>query len=141
MNHFSLSDQPIDPARFRAELENHEAGALVCFEGRVRRYNDNREVDRLAYEAFGPLAEKEGYRILEETRDQFDILGVACVHRTGLLALGDLAVWVGVVSAHRAEAFDACRYVIDEVKNRVPIWKKEHYRDGDSGWVNPRPEP
>jgi molybdopterin synthase catalytic subunit len=59
-----------------------------------------------------------------------------CIHRVGSLDLGDMAVWVGVSSAHRAEAFDACRYIIDEVKHRLPIWKKEHYRSGNSGWVN-----
>jgi molybdopterin synthase catalytic subunit len=64
------------------------------------------------------------------------VIKAACVHRTGSLAIGDLAVWVGVSSQHRAEAFAACRYIIDEVKHRVPIWKKEHYVNGDSGWVN-----
>jgi molybdopterin synthase catalytic subunit len=59
-----------------------------------------------------------------------------CIHRVGALGLSDMAVWVGVSSAHRGEAFDACRFIIDEVKHRVPIWKKEHYRSGDSGWVN-----
>ncbi|HWA87721.1 MAG TPA: molybdenum cofactor biosynthesis protein MoaE, partial [Opitutus sp.] len=89
----------------------------------------------LDYAAFGELAEREGARILEEARAKFDVLAIACVHRVGALKIGDLAVWVGVVAAHRGAAFDACRYVIDEAKARVPIWKKEHYTDGASEWV------
>jgi molybdopterin synthase catalytic subunit len=137
MIHFALSDRPIDDVQLRTRLENREGGALVVFEGRVRRQNEDRVVARLEYEAFAPLAEKEGNRILEETRQQFDILAVVCVHRTGTLELGDTAVWIGVVTRHRGAAFEACRHVIDEVKERVPIWKKEHYADGDSGWINP----
>ena len=80
--------------------------------------------------------EREGERILAEARQRFGVARVACAHRVGPLAIGELAVWVGVSAAHRGEAFDACRYIIDEVKHRVPIWKKEYYQDGDSGWVN-----
>jgi molybdopterin synthase catalytic subunit len=90
----------------------------------------------LAYEAFEALAIKEGERIVREAIAKFGVVNAACVHRVGDLAIGDLAVWVGVSSRHRAEAFAACRYIIDEVKHRVPIWKKEHYVNGDSGWVN-----
>ena len=68
--------------------------------------------------------------------ERFGVRGARCVHRLGELGLGEVAVWVGVASGHRAEAFAACRYIIDEVKHRLPIWKKEHYLDGDSGWVN-----
>ena len=82
------------------------------------------------------LANKEGERIVKEAIERFGVLKAACVHRVGSLAIGDIAVWVGVSSKHRAEAFAACRYIIDEVKHRVPIWKKEHYVNGDSGWVN-----
>lgn len=135
MESFILSDLPIDPVRLRDQLENHEAGALVAFEGRVRRHNADREVIRLDYEAFGPLALKEGTRIMEEAHRRFPIVSALCVHRTGTLELGDLAVWVGVISRHRSAGFDACRMIIDEVKQRVPIWKKEHYADGDSGWI------
>ena len=93
-------------------------------------------VTRLEYEAFEALAVKEGERIVEEARQRFPILQAACVHRVGSLDIGELAVWVGVSAQHRDEAFAACRYIIDEVKHRVPIWKKEHYLNGDSGWVN-----
>jgi len=67
---------------------------------------------------------------------RFGLDHAECVHRTGALEIGDVAVWVGVSAAHRGEAFDACRHIIDEIKHRVPIWKKEYYTDGDSGWVN-----
>ena len=90
----------------------------------------------LDYEAFGALAEREGACILEEARTKFQIVNVACVHRVGSLQIGDLAVWVGVAAAHRGAAFDACRYVIDEAKARLPIWKKEHYVSGASEWIN-----
>jgi molybdopterin synthase catalytic subunit len=112
------------------------AGGYVSFEGWVRDHNEGKAVTRLEYEAFEALAVKEGERILGEAAKRFPIKHALCIHRVGALALTDMAVWVGASSAHRGEAFDACRYIIDEVKHRVPIWKKEHYRDGDSGWVN-----
>jgi molybdopterin synthase catalytic subunit len=90
----------------------------------------------LEYEAFQELAVKEGERIVADALRRFPVKHALCIHRIGTLALSDMAVWVGVSSAHRREAFDACRFIIDEVKHRVPIWKKEHYRSGDSGWVN-----
>ena len=102
----------------------------------MRDHNEGRRVTHLEYEAFEPLAVKEGERVLAEAVERFSVERVACVHRVGDLALGDMAVWVGVSARHRHEAFLACRYIIDEVKHRLPIWKKEHYEDGDSGWVN-----
>lgn len=138
---FSLSTTVVDPAALRAAMADARAGGFVSFEGWVRNLNEGRAVLRLEYEAFGELAEKEGKRILEAARQSFGVFDIRCVHRTGLLELGDLAVWVGVSSRHRGAAFDACRYVIDEVKTRVPIWKKEHYSDGESGWVNCRTSP
>jgi len=102
----------------------------------VRNHNEGHEVTRLEYEAFEALAIKEGERIINEATQKFGVLKAACVHRVGELGIGDVAVWVGVSSAHRGEAFDACRYIIDAVKHRLPIWKKEHYVNGDSGWVN-----
>ena len=90
----------------------------------------------LDYEAYVPLAEKEGDRILGEAREKFAILGARCVHRIGSLALGDLAIWVGVAAEHRGPAFEACRYIVDEAKARVPIWKKERYAGGATAWIN-----
>lgn len=136
VSRFEIVAEPIDPRRLQAELEHQSAGASVCFEGWVRDHNDGRQVIALDYEAYAPIADKEGQRILEEAMERFGLYAARCQHRAGALQLGDCAVWVGVCSAHRGAAFDACRYIIDEVKSRVPIWKKEHYGEGDSGWIN-----
>jgi molybdopterin synthase catalytic subunit len=133
---FRFCQRPIDTESARRELADLGAGGYVSFEGWVRDFNEGREVTRLEYEAFQELAVKEGERILAEAAVRFPIKHALCIHRVGSLALADMAVWVGVSAAHRGEAFGACRFIIDEVKHRVPIWKKEHYRDGDSGWVN-----
>jgi molybdopterin synthase catalytic subunit len=132
---FRLSSVPIDGAALRAALENSAAGACVMFEGVVRDHNDGRSVLRLEYEAYPALALREGEAILREAGERFNILGASCVHRAGALEIGGMAVWVGVVAAHRGEAFDACRYIIDTVKQRVPIWKREFYADGTVEWV------
>jgi molybdopterin synthase catalytic subunit len=133
---FLFTQTPIDVEQARSALTDLGAGGYVSFEGWVRDQNEGREVTRLEYEAFQELALKEGDRIIAEALRRFPIKHARCIHRVGSLNLGDMAVWVGVSSAHRGEAFDACRFIIDEVKHRVPIWKKEHYRSGDSGWVN-----
>jgi molybdopterin synthase catalytic subunit len=134
--HFRFTEGPIDTERARRELQTLSAGGYVSFEGWVRDLNEGQAVTRLEYEAFQELAVKEGDRIVAEALRRFPIKHALCIHRVGSLELGDMAVWVGVSSAHRGEAFDACRFIIDEVKHCVPIWKKEHYRSGDSGWVN-----
>jgi molybdopterin synthase catalytic subunit len=138
---FSLSETAIDGATLARELAQAHAGACVTFEGWVRDHNEGRAVLRLGYQAYAPLALAEGERILAEARTKFAIVDAACVHRVGTLEIGELAVWVGVSAAHRGAAFDACRYVIDEVKRRVPIWKNEHYADGESGWLHPDTTP
>lgn len=133
---FALSATPLDPRQMGRQLVDSHAGACVTFEGWVRDHNDGRAVQALDYEAYAELAEKEGARIIEEAKAKFAVQAIHCVHRIGSLAIGDLAVWVGVSAAHRGAAFDACRYVIDEAKARVPIWKKEHYVSGASEWIN-----
>ena len=137
MSRFELADSVIDITRLSAVLRNDRAGAFASFEGWVRDHNDGRAVDGLRYEAYATLAEKEGERVMQEALQKFAIVDALCTHRTGDLAVGDLAVWVGVSAAHRGAAFDACRYIIDEVKSRVPIWKHERYREGDTGWLHP----
>jgi adenylyltransferase/sulfurtransferase len=133
---FRFSSTPIDESALRAELSDPACGGYAAFEGWVRNHNEGLRVHTLEYEAFEPLAIKEGERIIAEAISRFGVEHAACVHRIGALAIGDKAVWVGVTARHRDEAFRACRYIIDEVKHRVPIWKKEHYENGDSGWVN-----
>jgi molybdopterin synthase catalytic subunit len=131
-----FTQSAIDTQSARRELLDLGAGGYVSFEGWVRDHNEGLEVTRLEYEAFEELGLKEGERIIAEALLRFPVRHALCIHRLGSLALSDMAVWVGVSSAHRGEAFDACRFIIDEVKHRLPIWKKEHYRSGDSGWVN-----
>jgi molybdopterin synthase catalytic subunit len=133
---FRFTHEPIDPGSFRPLLDDSAAGGYCSFEGWVRNHNEGRAVLRLEYEAYESLGVKEGERILAEAAERFAIRKAACVHRVGRLEIGEMAVWVGVSAAHRDAAFAACRYIIDEVKDRVPIWKKEHYAAGESGWIN-----
>lgn len=133
---FGFSSVAFDPQPLREQLADPTAGGYASFEGWVRNHNEGHAVVRLEYEAFEALASLEAERIIAEATARFGIVKAACVHRVGSLAIGELAVWVGVSARHRAEAFAACRYIIDELKHRVPIWKKEHYVNGDSGWVN-----
>ncbi len=126
----------IDTAALRAELADPACGGYAAFEGWVRDHNEGQRVRQLEYEAYEQLAVREAERIVAEARTRFAVVHAACAHRLGDLAVGELAVWVGVSAPHRHEAFLACRYIIDEIKQRLPIWKKEHYAGGDSGWVN-----
>ena len=131
-----VTSSEIDIAMCSQQLINSSAGAFAGFEGWVRNYNDGHKVLQLEYEVYTPIAESEGRKIIQEAKERFDILDAQGIHRSGLLEIGECAVWVGVSSAHRNEAFDACRYIIDHIKVRLPIWKKEYYENGDSGWVN-----
>lgn len=131
-----ITSEAIDPDALRRQLFDPGAGAYCAFEGWVRNRNEGRDVKRLEYEAYEPLAVAEGKKILSEAAERFPLLDARCVHRVGMLEIGECAVWVGVAAPHRDEAFRACRFIIDALKVRLPIWKKEHYVDGDSGWVN-----
>ena len=137
MARFALSDAAIEIAVLQAALRDPRAGACASFEGWVRDHNDGRAVIGLRYEASAELAVREGEAILAEALARFDIVDAACVHRIGDLAIGELAVWVGASAAHRDAAFTACRWIIDEVKARVPIWKHERYAEGQPGWLHP----
>jgi molybdopterin synthase catalytic subunit len=132
---FEISENVIDTGVLRDQVLAPESGAFVCFEGWVRNRNEGMAVQALEYSAYKPLAEKEGARILAEAREKFGIAHAVCRHRVGHLVIGEIAVWVGVSSGHRGDAFSACRYIIDEVKARVPIWKREHYVDGLDEWI------
>ena len=127
---FGVSNERIDVEQLRDEIKNPGSGGVCVFEGWVRNQNEGRTVKRLEYEVYEPLAILEGEKVIAEAMQQFPFLEANCVHRSGLLEIGDCAVWVGVSSPHRDEAFKACRFIIDEIKSRLPIWKKEHYVDG-----------
>ncbi|HEY9681225.1 MAG TPA: ThiF family adenylyltransferase [Oculatellaceae cyanobacterium] len=133
---FSVTDSVIDIDSLHNGLRNSKAGAFTSFEGWVRDHNEGNSVANLHYECYEALAVKEGLRVIAEAKEKFEIVDATCSHRVGSLNIGDLAVWVGVTAAHRGAAFDACRYIIDQIKLRLPIWKKEQYTDGTSTWVN-----
>lgn len=133
---FAIADSRIAVDELRVQMADPGAGGYCVFEGWVRNENEGQRVQRLEYEAYEPLAVVEGEKVIAEAKQRFPHLVAHCVHRTGMLEIGDCAVWVGVAAPHRDEAFKACRYIIDEIKTRLPIWKKEHYVGGDSGWVN-----
>lgn len=112
-----------------------QAGGIALFAGVVRDHDHGRGVERLSYSAH-PSADAELRRVCEKIVADFDVTAVAAVHRVGDLAIGDLAVVVGVSCPHRAEAFTACRALIDELKQSVPVWKYQLFGDGESEWVN-----
>jgi molybdopterin synthase catalytic subunit len=134
---FSLTQEPIDPVAMAAGLDDPRAGAVLTFEGRVRNHNAGHAVGHLEYQAYPALALATGQRILDEEVARHGIMGAHAVHRTGPLQIGDLAVWVGVASAHRGPAFDAARAIMERLKYELPIWKKETYADGRTEWVGP----
>ncbi len=133
---FELTDRPIDSTALQARLTAPEAGALTVFEGRVRNHHLGQPVTKLEYEAFDDLARLEGEAIVSEAERIYAGAKVLCVHRTGPLQIGEAAVWIGVASAHRQTGFAACRHVIEELKLRLPVWKKEHHPGGAAEWVN-----
>ena len=133
---FAITTDRIEPEALKAALEAAEAGACVCFEGWVRNVNEGEAVGALEYETHAGIALREGEAVLEEALSRFGIVAARGIHRVGRLEIGDCAVWIGVSAGHRAAAFDACRWIIDEIKERLPIWKKEHYLKGDTAWVN-----
>ena len=138
MKRFVFSRESVSAEKVRRLVTDDASGAYVAFEGWVRNHNEGLQVRRLEYEAYESLGVKEGERIIAAAEQRFGISTMYCVHRLGQLEIGDMAVIVGVSTPHRGEAFDACRFIIDAVKYRVPIWKKEHFADGEV-WVNSTP--
>ena len=134
---FSLVGHAIDIPSLAAELGDPAAGAVVTFDGRVRNHNAGQPVSHLEYQAYPALAISTGQRILEEEAARHGVLAVQAAHRTGPLAIGEVAVWVGVASAHRGPAFDAARAIMERLKYELPVWKKETYADGRTEWVGP----
>jgi molybdopterin synthase catalytic subunit len=135
-----LRDCPIVPSEVTAHVAHGGAGAIDLFVGLVRDVNDARPVVRLEYQAYAPMAIAEMRRICEEIEAHFQGVRVAVAHRTGSLEVGDIAVVCAASAVHRGEAFEACRKLIDEIKHRVPIWKREHGPDGAYwvGWQDAR---
>lgn len=131
---FKIVSEPIIVQDLR-ETTLDEVGGIVTFEGRVRNNNQGKKVIELEYEAFPEMAELEGNKIILEAKQKFAIEDAVCVHRTGTLTIRDLAVWIVVYARHREAAYRASEYIIDQVKTRVPIWKKEFYEDGETDWV------
>lgn len=133
---FSLSSEAIRAEELKASVANPQSGACVIFEGWVRNHNEGKPVASLEYEGYEALCNNEAQTIFEEAKRHFAIETIHCEHRVGHLQIGDMAVWLGVTARHRGAAFEACQYIIDQVKARLPIWKKEHYADGHTEWVN-----
>jgi len=133
-----ITDQPIDKNKIISAAESLEAGALNVFIGTVRAKTANKKVIRLEYECYEPMAVSEIEKIFEEASQRWPILKVAISHRIGILQLGDEAVVLAVSTPHRKESFEACQYIIDTLKQTVPIWKKEVYEGGEE-WVSAHP--
>lgn len=133
---FQITDQPIDTAALVSQAESSSSGALVIFEGRVRNHHQGKEVTALDYSAHPILAQPEGQKLVEETLQKFpEVERIAASHRTGQLGIGEIAVAIAVTSPHRPAAFAACDYLALQLKNRLPVWKHEHFADGTRDWT------
>jgi molybdopterin synthase catalytic subunit len=131
-----ITAEAIEPAAVLAEVGAPADGAVVLFLGTVRDHNEGRPVRGMTYEAYARMAEQVLGRIVAEAAARAGTDRVAAVHRTGDLAIGDVSVAVAVSSPHRGDAFDAARHVIEEIKKRLPVWKREHYADGTARWLD-----
>jgi len=132
---FHITEEIIRTNNIELEFPSSKVGAKSIFEGIVRDNNLGKTVEKLEYQCYQELAIKEGSLILKEALQKYKIDDAFCVHRIGKLEIGETAVLVRVFAAHRDDSFHACRYIIDEVKTRVPIWKKEIYESGESNWL------
>ncbi|HEY0529572.1 MAG TPA: molybdenum cofactor biosynthesis protein MoaE [Gemmatimonadaceae bacterium] len=137
MNRSAILREPIDVAKLIASATVPEAGALSVFVGTVRNRNEGRPVVGIEYSAYEAMAEKEFERITTDASEHFDINVLVVEHRIGTLSIGDASVVVVTSAEHRAAAMECTRFVIDQIKKRVPIWKLEHYADGSREWVDP----
>ena len=135
MGRCRITEAPIDEAGVRARVATPESGAIVVFLGVVRNHAEGRAVRSLEYEAYPPMAERKMEEIAEEAEARWPIHRIAVVHRIGHLEIGEASIAIAVSSAHRRDAFEACAYMMDRIKEDVPIWKKEHWADGEAHWV------
>ena len=134
---FALLDKPIDGRRLKLALLNDQSGALATFEGWVRNHNNARPVTKLTYYGYEKLAINQGEKLITQAKQQFDIINAVAIHRIGDLAIGDMAVWIGVTAHHRYPAFDACRWLLDAIKADIPVWKQEFYADSEESlWLS-----
>ena len=133
-----LTHDPIDSAALTEGVRRPDCGAVVTFLGTVRELTDGQVTVALDYEAYADMAEKKLAQIEQETRQRWPVGEIALVHRLGHLEVGDVSVVVAVSCPHRGQAFEACRYAIDRLKEIVPIWKKENWADGRAEWVHPQ---
>ena len=131
----ALVTHPIDISSLIAEVADISTGATAVFVGTVRDTNDGRPVSGIDYSAYTVMAERELLRIAQEASRQFAPLRIVVEHRVGALELGDVSVGIATAHAHRSPAIDGMRFVIEEIKRRVPIWKREAYLDGTRAWV------
>lgn len=134
MTHVVLTSEPLDEGAVRGAVADPAAGAIVTFVGAARDRHEGKAVVRLEYEAFEEMALRQLEKIRAEAIEKFDVVDVAVHHRTGRTEIGEASVAIAVSAAHRGPAFEACRYVIDTLKESAPIWKKEYYADG-SAWI------
>ena len=133
----ALVSRPLDPAALLREVSRDANGAALLFVGTVRDVNDGRPVMGIDYSAYAAMAERELAAIATEAARAHGTEDVVIEHRVGTLALGEASVAIAVAHAHRAQAYEASRWIIEEIKRRVPIWKREHYADGSREWVDP----
>lgn len=133
-----LTTSPLDSEILRQELlqDSIDLGGVAIFEGRVRNHSHGKEVTSLFYECYEPMALKVMEEIEKEAAEKWKKTRILAVHRHGAIPLGETAVWIGAAAAHRDEAFAACRFMIDAIKAKTPIWKKEEYADGSQVWVH-----
>ena len=132
-----LTDAPIDVAQVLSAVGSHDAGAVVLFLGTTREFTDGKQTLTLDYEAYEEMAGEKMKDLAAQAHQQWQLVNVAIVHRLGNVPLGEASVAIAVSSAHRANAFEAGRWLIDTLKVEVPIWKREHWSDGSSEWVHP----
>ncbi len=130
-----ITDGSLDGFEPFARLGSAADGAAVVFQGRVREASEGREVTRLEYEAYAEMAERELELICREASERWEVGAIVAAHRTGTLEPGEVSVSIGVAAPHRGQCYEASRYVIEEIKRRLPIWKREHYADGSTTWV------
>jgi molybdopterin synthase catalytic subunit len=130
-----VSAEPLNSSALEEEVRSPERGAVVTFQGIVRRDRTGQgEIESLFYEAYEPMASREIEKIAAQTRDRWPDCRVAIRHRTGSVPAGEASVVIAVAAGHRAEAFDACRFAIDQIKSSVPVWKKEIFTGGGERW-------